>query len=47
MAHIRKTLNTIDRITRGRITLTSEELLDVLGGLGIIHIESHKKENVQ
>lgn len=45
MNQIRKTLNTLDRITRGRTHLMSEELLDVLGGLGIIHIEAHKKEN--
>lgn len=44
MNHIRKTLDTMDRITRGKITLSAEELLDVLGGLGIIHIEAHRKE---
>ena len=44
MMHIRKILNGIDRITRGRTSLTSEELMDVLHSLGVIHIEANRKE---
>ena len=44
MKVIRKTLNAIDRITRGKGQLDSEELMDVLMGLGVIHTEAHRDE---
>jgi hypothetical protein len=44
MTNIRQSLSKMDRITRGRTTLTGEDLMNVLTGLGLIHIEASKKE---
>lgn len=44
MTNIRQTLANMDRITRGRTTLTGEDLMNILTGLGLIHIEASKKE---
>lgn len=44
MTNIRQSLSKMDRITRGRTTLTGADLMNILTGLGLIHIEASKKE---
>lgn len=44
MKNIRQMLAKMDRITRGKTTLTDDDLMNVLSGLGLIHIEASKKE---